>query len=130
VVSAVFIVWIVFAVFARTFKEGQSMIMPFYFLLIMPAIFLQDPEMEFTTALALTPVANVVMLIREAIMGSYSLNQAGITIAVMAVLVAVSIAFAQWVMSNEEVMMGSGDGGLGSFLKRRFSPQKSGGRGA
>jgi len=119
---------IVFAVFARSFKEGQSMIMPFYLLLIAPALFLQDPEMEFTMGLALTPVANVVMLIREAIMGSYSPAQGAATLGSMALVVVLAIAFAQWVMSNEDVMMGSAEGGLGSFLKRRFGRRKSGGQ--
>jgi sodium transport system permease protein len=117
---------IVFAAFARNFKEGQAMIMPFYLMLIMPAIFLQDPDMEFTTKLAAIPLANIVMLIRQAISGSYPLAQMTVSILSMTVTVALSVAFARWVMSNEEVLMGSQEGGLGSFLKRRFKAKKAG----
>ncbi len=48
----------------------------------------------------------------------------------MTLVVAVAIGFAQWVMGNEEVMMGSGEGGLGSFLKRYFSSRKTHEQGA
>jgi sodium transport system permease protein len=117
---------IVFAAFARNFKEGQAMIMPFYMLLILPAIFLQDPDMEFSMKLALIPLANVVMLIREAISGSYPAAEMTVSLLSMTVTVVVSVAFARWVMSNEEVLMGSQEGGLGSFLKRRFKAKKAG----
>jgi hypothetical protein len=65
---------LVFAVFARNFKEGQSMITPFYMLIILPAIFLQSPDLEFTTERwRLVPVVNVGLLLREAIQGSVPL---------------------------------------------------------
>ncbi len=118
---------LVFAVFARNFKEGQSMIMPFYLALIVAPIFLQDPDMEFTTTIAMIPVANMIMVIRQAIGGSFPPTQILVSLISMAVSIVLAIAFAQWVMNNEEVLMGSQGGGLGSFLKRRF---KARGRGA
>jgi sodium transport system permease protein len=117
---------IVFAAFARNFKEGQAMIMPFYLTLIMPAIFMQDPEMKYTMKLALIPLANIVMLIREAIAGSYPVPQMAVSLASMTVTVIIAVAFARWVMSNEEVLMGSQEGGLGSFLKRRLKEKRAG----
>jgi sodium transport system permease protein len=118
-------IMLVLAAFARTFKEGQSMITPFYLLMIMPAVFMQSPDMEFTTGLAVTPVANVIMLIREAIMGTYALPQMGLTFASMTLVVVLSIAFAQWVMRKEEVFMGTHEGGLGKFLKSRLRSRRA-----
>jgi len=41
-------IMLVLAAFARNFKEGQSMITPFYMTLIIPVLFLQSPNLEFT----------------------------------------------------------------------------------
>ena len=113
------------AAFARTFKEGQSMITPFYFLLIIPAFFLQSPDTEFTLLLAATPVVNVIMVIREAIMGTYQIRLVALTFTSQIVIVVASIAFAQWVLSNEDVLMGTQEGGLGKFLKGRLKARRA-----
>jgi sodium transport system permease protein len=111
---------LVFAIFARNFKEGQSMITPFYLVIILPALFLQSPDLEFTVWIAAVPVANVALLIREAIMGSVPLVPGIVTLVSMSVCVAAAVAFAQWVMRREEVLLGSAEGGLGRFLQRRL----------
>lgn len=111
---------LVFAIFARNFKEGQSMITPFYMVVILPALFVQAPDIEFSPALAAVPIVNVAMLIREAIMGSVPFVSGLITLVTMAACVALSVAFAQWVMRREEVLLGSGGGGLWVFLRRRM----------
>ena len=102
------------------------MITPFYLLLILPAVFMQDPEMEFSMLLATLPVLNIIMVIREAIMGTYHLPQIAVTFVSQIVFVAVSIAFAQWVLRNEDVYMGTHEGGLGKFLKGRLKRQAPG----
>lgn len=117
---------LVFAIFARNFKEGQSMITPFYLVIILPALFFQSPDIELTPLLAMVPVANVALLIRDALMGHVPLLAGVITLASMALCVGAAVAFAQWVMRREEVLLGSAGGGLGTFLKRRF--RTSGGR--
>jgi sodium transport system permease protein len=117
---------LVLAVFARTFKEGQSMITPFYIAVFLPAFFLQSPDIEFTVAMALIPMVNVAMLIRDVILGTLLPLQGALTILSMAVLVGAAVTFAQWVMRNEEVLLGSGGGGLVSYLKRRRGAGRSG----
>ncbi len=118
-------IMLVLAAFARTFKEGQSMITPFYLLLILPSIFMQDPDIEFSMLLAATPVVNVIMVIREAITGVYPVPQIAVTFVSQIIFVAASIGFAQWVLRNEDVYMGTREGGLGKFLKGRFSNRAS-----
>src|SRR5262249_50799548 len=61
----------ILASFARTFKEGQSMVTPLYLLTVLPLMFLQIPGLELTPRLALIPVVNVTLLFRELIAGSY-----------------------------------------------------------
>ena len=93
--------------------------------LILPSIFMQDPDMEFSIVLAAMPVLNIIMVIREAIMGVYHVPQIAVTFLSQIIFVAASIGFAQWVLRNEEVYMGTHEGGLGRFLKGRFSSRAS-----
>ncbi|MEX2531078.1 MAG: ABC transporter permease subunit [Gemmatimonadota bacterium] len=109
-----------FSIFARNFKEGQSMISPFYMLIFLPALFVQSPDVEFTPRIAMIPLVNVAVLLREAIMGSVPLVPGLLTLLTMGVCVAVAIALVQWVMRNEDVLLGATDGGLLSYLRRRI----------
>jgi len=115
---------LVFAVFARNFKEGQAAITPFYMVIILPAIFLQSPDLELTNRLALVPVVNLVLLLRGAIGGSVPVGPGILTLASMAVTVVLAVVFAQWVMRREEVLLGSGGQGLWAFLRDRISPRR------
>src|SRR5207237_711999 len=45
----------ILASFARNYKEGQSLVSPFYVALIVPVMFLQTPGVEFTPQIALIP---------------------------------------------------------------------------
>lgn len=111
---------LVFAAFARTFKEGQAMITPFYLLLFLPVMFLNSPGLEFTSALALVPVANVAMMIREAVAGSFPVLQILLTVASGLVAVAACIALAVVILRCEDVVIGSFSGSLGTFLRQRL----------
>jgi sodium transport system permease protein len=110
----------ILASFARNYKEGQSMVAPFYVALIMPIMFLQTPGIEFTKRLALIPVANVTMMIREAIQGIYHWRMIGITLAVEAACVAVALRIAMLVLKHEDFVMGNYSGSFGKFAKERF----------
>ena len=97
----------IFASFARTFKEGQSMITPFYMLIMLPVMFLQVPGLEFSFLLAAIPVVNVTMMVREAIAGIFHWPQIGLTIAVSAAVIAALLRLATFILRFEDVMIGS-----------------------
>jgi len=122
-----------FASFARTFREGQSMITPFYMLILVPVMFLQTPGIRFSMTLACVPVINVTMMVREAITGTFHWPQIGVTVAVSLMVVAVCIYAASAILRVEEVVMGSYAGGLASFVRERVlrrgrRPTTEGGR--
>ena len=77
-----------FAAFARTFKEGQAMITPFYMLILLPVVMLQAPGAKLSLSLALVPIANVTLMVREAVSGSFPLLPIAVTILVSLVLIA------------------------------------------
>ena len=104
----------ILASFARTFKEGQSMASPFYLATMLPIMLLQSPDVEFTPVLALIPVANVAMVVREAIAGVFNWPLIALTAAVEIVAVAACLFVATRVLAFEDVLVG---GFNGSFFK-------------
>ena len=114
----------ILASFARNYKEGQSLVSPFYIALILPVLFLQTPGLEFTTELALIPVANVMMMIREAFQGVYHWRPIAITLAVEAACIIVALRIAMMVVEHEDFMMGSFNGSFLKFTKERLWPRK------
>ncbi len=110
----------ILASFARTFKEGQSMVGPFYILMILPLMFIQFPDIEFTPMLAAIPIVNVTLMFREAIAGTYQWPLIGITVAVEAVTIALAMAVAVKVLQYEDFVLGGYSGGFGRFFKQRF----------
>ena len=110
----------ILASFARTFKEGQSMVSPFYIAIILPITFLQGSALEFTTRTALIPVVNVAMMFRDAIVGSYNWRLIGITAAVEAAAVILALRAAMAILQYEDFVMGSYAGSFGKFLKERL----------
>jgi sodium transport system permease protein len=114
----------ILASFARNYKEGQSMVSPFYIALIIPVLFLQGPGVEFTPRVAMIPVANVMMMIREAFQGSYHWQSIAITLAVEAVCVIAALRLAARIIRHEDFMMGTYSGSFGKFAKERLFKRK------
>ncbi len=114
----------IFAAFARTFKEGQSMVGPFYMVCIMPTLLVQSPDLELTPKMALIPIANLALMFREAIGGIYRWPAIAITLVVQLAAVAACLALARYVLRFENVLIGSHGGSLAKFLKSRFSGRR------
>jgi sodium transport system permease protein len=110
----------ILASFARTFKEGQTMVAPFYFVTIMPVMFLQTPDLDFTLALAAIPVVNVAMMFRDAIGGVFQWHLIGVTLAVEVATVLVLLSVARRILEFEDVLMGSFNGSFFKFFKERL----------
>jgi sodium transport system permease protein len=110
----------ILASFASNYKEGQSLVAPFYIALIVPIMFLQTPGLEFTQRIALIPVANVTMMIREAMQGIYQWRLIGLTLVVETVCVVVALRIALLVVKHEDFVMGSYNGSFAKFAKERL----------
>ncbi len=108
------------ASFARTFKEGQSLVTPFYIGVFMPVMFLQMPGIKFTIYLALIPIVNVAMVFREAISGTFNWPMIAVTIAVEVLCVVAALKLAGAVLRYEDFLIGSYDGSLLKFVKERI----------
>jgi ABC-type Na+ efflux pump permease subunit len=109
-----------FAAFARTFKEGQAMIMPFYMLTIVPIVFLQVPGIQFSLGLACVPIANVVMMVREALSGVFHWPQMAVTVVASLAIIALCLRLATLLLRFEDVMLGSFNGSFNKFIRQRL----------
>jgi sodium transport system permease protein len=110
----------VLAAFARTFREGQSMVTPFYLAAILPAMFLSTPGLELTVPLALVPVVNVALAVREAMGGVIRPLEIAVVVAATMAAIALLLRLAAWVLAAENVLVGSYSGSLVSFVRERI----------
>jgi len=117
----------ILASFARTFKDAQSMASPFVFVIILlPAIFLQFPDLELSTGIALVPVLNVCMVFRETVNGIFHWPQIRITLLSEITCILVVLWIATQITRYEDIMSGSYEGGFLGFLKGRLLNRKGG----
>jgi sodium transport system permease protein len=119
-------VMMVLAVFARTFKEGQAMVTPAYWLALVPLVLGSSPDRTLTTALALVPVANVAMAARDAIQARISVDLVVVAFCVNAALVVACLILANRLVNREEVVTGAFEGSLWSWLRSRRRRSASG----
>ena len=110
----------IFASFARTFKEGQAMITPFYMLTIVPIVFLQVPGIQFTLPLACVPIANVTMMVREALSGVFHWPQIALAVASSLLVIALCLRLATFLLQFEDVVLGSFNGSINKFIRQRL----------
>jgi sodium transport system permease protein len=110
----------IFASFARTFKEGQAMITPFYMLTIVPIVFLQVPGIKFSLPLACVPIANVTMMVREALSGVFHWLQIGVAVASSLLVIALCLRLATFLLQFEDVVLGSFNGSFNRFMQQRL----------
>jgi sodium transport system permease protein len=117
----------IFASFARTFREGQAMITPFYLLILLPIMFLQVPGIQFSMVLACIPVVNVTMMVREAITATFHWPQIGVTLVASGTAIAAALATAGFILRFEDVVVGSFTGGPARFLRERVMKRRAAG---
>ncbi len=111
---------LLFASFARTFKEGQAMITPFYMLIMLPAVFLAAPGIELSLPLALIPVVNIALLVREAIAGTLHWQPALAAILSSVAAIVLCVRLASLALRFEDVVLGSYGGSLARLVHQRF----------
>ncbi len=110
----------IFASFARTFREGQAMVTPFYMLVMVPVMFLQAPGLKLSLGLALVPIVNVTLMVRDALSGKFQWLPIIATLLVSLITVGVCLRLAAYILQFEDVVMGSYSGNLVKFIRGRI----------
>ncbi len=98
---------IAIALFARSFKEGQSYLTPLMMLVVFPAVLGVLPGMELTPAMALIPIFNASQLMRGILQGEFSHTVLAVTIGANLVYALAAFIFATRLFRNESVLFRS-----------------------
>ncbi|MFN0150927.1 MAG: ABC transporter permease [bacterium] len=112
---------ILLASLARSFKEGQSLVTPFYTIAILPAMLTAFPGFRLDWQTAFVPVMNIALMMRGGLHGNLPLGPVAISIAWNLLLTAGLLAFAAWLFRQEDVLVAEGGGSLTRYLRARFS---------
>ncbi len=115
----------ILASFARTFKDGQAMVQPVYWLVFIPLLLGNQTDLTLTPAIAAVPVANVTMMMRDALNGVFHWPLIVLTVAVNLAVVAVFLWVARRILVFEDFLLGSYDGSFWRFMKERIVGRKS-----
>jgi sodium transport system permease protein len=62
------------SLFAKSYKEAQSYITPLMIVVIMPAMISFMPGVELNWILALVPIVNVSLALKEVLLGTYNIG--------------------------------------------------------
>ena len=84
-------VMIPIAVYAKSFKEAQSIITPLNFVMVLPAMIGFFPGIELNAMTAAIPVVNIVLSTKELISGTLSIGYYAISLGIMLILATLSV---------------------------------------
>ena len=105
---------------ARSFKEGQSLVTPFYTIAILPAMLTAFPGFRLSWDTALIPVMNIALMMRAGLQGSLPVGPALLSIGWNLLLTAALLSFAAWLFRQEDVLVNESGGSLTRYLRERF----------
>jgi sodium transport system permease protein len=92
------------ALFAKSYKEGQSYLTPIVMLAAFPAVVGMLPGLELTPALALIPIFNVCQLVKEIFLGEFSRLSFGIAFGANLAYAAIAYFIASRIFKSESVL--------------------------
>jgi sodium transport system permease protein len=92
------------ALFARSFKEGQSYLTPLAFIVIIPAFLGGMPGLHLTPVMCLIPIFNASMMIRGVLLGDASTLNLTVTLAANLVYAAIAFVIATRMFNREIVL--------------------------
>ena len=95
------------ALFARSYKEGQSYLMPLLMVVIFPALMGGLSGMQMTPALCLIPIFNVSQMLRGILLGDFTTTNFAITTGANLVYAAIAFVIATRQFENENVLFRS-----------------------
>jgi sodium transport system permease protein len=95
------------ALFARSYKEGQSYLMPLLMVVIFPALMGGLSGMQMTPALCLIPIFNVSQMLRGILLGDFTTANFAITTVANLAYAAIAFVIATRQFENENVLFRS-----------------------
>ncbi len=111
------------AIFARSYKEAQNYVSPFYMLVVFPAMMTTLPGLEINEATQLIPIANVALLFKSMLMETVSWElYFGVFIST-AVYAMLALVVAVWLFQREDVILSEEKGIPLTIDRSAFEPR-------
>lgn len=110
----------ILAGFARSFKDGQAMITPVYWLVFIPVLLGDQSDVNLSLTTSLVPIGNVTLMIRDAIGGVFQWPWIAVTLSVTLVLVGLLLLVARQILRFEDFLLGAFDGSFWRFAKEKI----------
>jgi sodium transport system permease protein len=111
------------AVFAKDFKEGQSLLTPVYMAVSMPAMVTMLPTIELNAWTAFVPVVNIALLIKSLLVGEARSELVFLALASSAIYAALALSLAVRVFQREQVLLGGRESMRELFGFERGAPR-------
>ena len=111
------------ASFARSFKEAQNLVTPFYLVATMPAMLSSIPGIRLEGFWLTLPIANVVLLFKELMLGILSWPHILIVFFSITFLASIAIFTAVKLFGREEVLFGEAGSLSLSFKRSNIIPK-------
>ncbi len=105
------------AMFARSFKEAQNFMTPFFILILFPALFAAIPGTELTPALQFAPIANVALLFKSLMTEPADAETVLAVFLSTAAYAVLALMAAVWMFQREEIILAE-ERGLPITLRR------------
>ncbi len=92
------------AIFARSYKEAQSYISPLMILVILPAMVSYIPGIKMNTKLAITPIVNTALMMKDTLEGNSNLPMTALTVFSTIIYAAIAIYISLKMFNKESVL--------------------------
>ena len=109
--------------FARSFKEAQNMVTPFYLIATIPTMISSIPGIRLEGFWLTFPIANVTLLFKELLLGIFDLNHILIVLFVVIFQASISIFLAIKLFGREEVLFGEASSFGLAFRRSNIIPK-------
>lgn len=113
------------ASFARTFKDGQAMVTPVYYLVFVPLLLGSQTEQHLTPLKAALPVVNVFVMMKDAIQGVFLWPLIAATVAMCMLTVVLCLLLARQILKFEDFLLGAHEGSFFRFVRDRLLPGRA-----
>lgn len=112
------------AVFARSFKEAQNYVTPFFIAITIPAAFAGLPGLKLTAMSQFLPIVNVGLLFKALLTDRASAESVFTVFFSTAVFAALALVCATWLFQREELILAE-EGGIPLSLRRAHLPART-----
>lgn len=99
-------VTILIASYAKTFREGQSLVTPFFVISFQPAVVAAFPSIKLTTFMCFVPIANASLMFRSILEGEFAWTKIALVLGSLTLYCVIALGLAARRFTNEDTLWG------------------------